>query len=315
MGESALINRRTFIRTGATTVALAALGASPLRLLASTKTIKLTILHTNDWHSRIEPFPADAGTNAGLGGAAVRAAQIKKIRQQEENVLLLDAGDIFQGTPYFNYFEGELEYKLMSEMGYDVATLGNHDFDNGIEGIINQLQHAQFTFVNCNYQFTDTLLEGKVKPYHVIKKQGLKIGILGVGIELQGLVPAELYGNIKYRDPVQAVNQTALLLKKEKKCDYIICLSHLGYQYKSEKISDIKLAAQSKNVDLIIGGHTHTLLPAPVIQKNADGKPVMINQVGWAGTHLGRIDILFNPGTKQHSQSTSALIPMQYHNG
>jgi 5'-nucleotidase len=311
MGESVLINRRTFIKTGASTLALAALGTSPLRLLASTETIKLTILHTNDWHSRIEPFPADAGNNANLGGAAVRAALIKKIRQQEKNVLLLDAGDIFQGTPYFNFFEGELEYKLMSEMGYDAATLGNHDFDNGIEGIVNQLRHAEFSFVNCNYQFKDTLLEGKIKPYRVIKKQGLKIGILGVGIELQGLVPAELYGNIKYGDPIEAVNKTAALLKQEEKCDYVVCLSHLGYKYNSNKISDIRLASQTKDIDLIIGGHTHTLLHAPEIQKNAENKTVVINQVGWGGTHLGRIDLIFTPGKKQALQTNAALLPLQ----
>jgi 5'-nucleotidase len=292
-------------------MALAALATSPLRLLASTEMIKLTILHTNDWHSRIDPFATDAGNNAGMGGAAVRSALIKKIRQQEKNVLLLDAGDIFQGTPYFNFFEGELEYKLMSEMGYDVATLGNHDFDNGIEGIVNQLRHAQFSFVNCNYQFKDTLLEGKIKPYRVIKKQGLKIGILGVGIELQGLVPGELYGNIKYGDAIDAANKTAALLKQEEKCDYVVCLSHLGYKYNSNKISDIRLASQTKNIDLIIGGHTHTLLQAPDIQKNAENKMVMINQVGWGGTHLGRIDLIFTTGPKQALQTTSALLPLQ----
>lgn len=294
MDASGKINRRAFLKTGAAFGTLALLNELPLTAWAKSTPVKVTILHTNDWHSRIEPFPADGGKFAGLGGAAVRAALIKKIRAGEKNVLLLDAGDIFQGTPYFNFFEGELEYKLMSQMGYDAATLGNHDFDNGIEGIINQLHNATFEFVNCNYDFSNTLLSDKVKPYKIFKKGGIRIGVLGVGIELKGLVPDELFGNIIYRDPVAHANAIAKELKAEKKCDLVICLSHLGYDYKSDKLSDIKLAQRSSDIDLIIGGHTHTFLPEPVVVKNSLNKDVIINQVGWAGLQLGRIDFYFD---------------------
>jgi 5'-nucleotidase len=299
MDELELYSRRKFIKQTATLAGFAAMANSPMHAFAAHQAVKITILHTNDWHSRIDPFPKDGSANAGLGGAAARAALIKKIRREEKNVLLLDAGDIFQGTPYFNFFEGELEYKLMSKMGYDVATLGNHDFDNGIEGIINQLQHASFCFVNCNYDFSRTLLADKVKRYSIIKKEGVKIGITGVGIELKGLVPDELYGNIIYNNPVDALNKCASELKHQHACDLIICLSHLGYKYPNEKVSDIYLAQNSEHVDLIIGGHTHTFMPQPDKLKNKLGKEVIINQVGWAGINLGRIDYLFEPYSKK----------------
>jgi 5'-nucleotidase len=262
--------------------------------LAKHDLVKISILHTNDWHSRIEAFPKDGGRYAGMGGAATRAALIKKIRSEEEHVLLLDAGDIFQGTPYFNFFEGELEYKLMSEMGYDAATLGNHDFDNGIEGIINQLQHAKFDLINCNYDFSKTLLADKVKPYRIFKKGGVKIGVIGVGIELEGLVPKDLYGDIVYRNPVDIASNLAKELKIDKKCDAVICLSHLGFEYQNDKLSDKKLAEKSSFIDVIIGGHTHTFLPKPITLKNKQNKDVIINQVGWAGLQLGKIDLFFD---------------------
>lgn len=294
MAASNKINRRNFIATGAKFGALGLLSTLPEFVHAKSKTKQITILHTNDWHSRIEPFPADAGKNAGLGGAATRAALIQKIRTEQPNVILLDAGDIFQGTPYFNFFEGELEYKLMSAMGYDAATLGNHDFDNGIEGIVNQLPHAKFDLINCNYNFSGTLLEGKVKPYKIIQKNGIKIGITGVGIDLKGLVPDELFGNIIYSDPVQRASNIARVLKQQKGCDFVICLSHLGFEYTSDKISDKILAQKSSYIDLIIGGHTHTFLPKPVIVKNTLNQDVIVNQAGWAGLQLGRIDLFFD---------------------
>ncbi len=308
MEELQLFSRRKFIKSSASVIALGALAHSPLRAFAKSDAIKITILHTNDWHSRIEPFGKDGGQNAGLGGAASRGALIKKIRSEEKNILLLDAGDIFQGTPYFNFFEGELEYKLMSEMGYDVATLGNHDFDNGIEGIVNQLQFAKFQFVNANYDFANTLLNDKVKPYKLFNKDGIKIGVFGLGIELKGLVPDELYGNIKYNNPIAAANKIAEELKVKQKCDLIICLSHLGYKYQNDKVSDIILAQKTKNINLIIGGHTHTFLPKPDVQKNSEGKEVLINQVGWAGINLGRIDYTFEPLNNKVSQASSSVL-------
>lgn len=261
---------------------------------------KLTILHTNDVHSRIEPFPMDGGRNQGLGGIARRAALIKKIRQEEEQVLLLDAGDMFQGTPYFNYFGGELEMKLMSKMGYDAATLGNHDFDGGMENLHKQFTtHANFSLINCNYNFSDTIMDGQTKPYKVFQKGPIKVGVLGVGIQLAGLVPAPLFEGTQYNDPIAAANKYATILKEEEKCDYVICLSHLGYSYENaDKLSDQYLAAATTNIDLIIGGHTHDFLERPTVAENKNQKPVLITQVGWAGIVLGRLDIYFERNFK-----------------
>jgi len=286
------MKRRTFVkRIGTGTVLLGAAGLPTALLGGSAETLRLCILHTNDVHSRIDPF--DSGQHAGKGGAARRATMIDQIRSEQEHVLLLDAGDIFQGTPYFNYFDGELELKLMSEMGYDAATMGNHDFDAGIDGFARQLQHANFPFLCSNYDFSDTPLSGRTEAYRVFEKGGLRIGVFGLGIALQGLVPDQLFGNTRYLDPVEWGQRTATTLKREENCDYVICLSHLGYNYASDVICDVKLAKQTYDIDLIIGGHTHTFMPEPDIVKNAAGEATLINQVGWAGIILGRVDVLF----------------------
>lgn len=268
---------------------------------------KLTLLYTNDTHSRIEPFPSNDPKFANEGGYAKRAALIEKIRTEEKNVLLLDAGDIFQGTPYFNYFFGEVEYKLMSLMKYDATTFGNHDFDLGCENIVKQLPHASFDFINCNYNFSDTALakNKKVSPYKIYRKGDLKIGVLGVGIDLTNLVEKKYAGNVGYNDPVSNANKWAEVLKHDEKCDYIICLSHLGYKYDSQKISDVIFASQTKNIDLIIGGHTHTFLEIPDVVKNSEDKEVQITQVGWAGIWLGKIDVNFSPYKKRILQNNS----------
>ena len=290
-------NRRYFIKQSG----LGAIGLSliPQLSFGNNKDIKLTILHTNDMHSHIHPFTN--GRNKGLGGMAQRAALIKQIRKQEEHVLLLDAGDIFQGTPYFNVYGGELEFKLMSEMKYDAVTLGNHDFDNGLEGLKKQLPHANFPFLIANYDFSDTILKNTFKPYKVFRKGDLKIGVFGIGIELDGLVPKKLYQNTVYQDPISTANHYANLLKQKERCDLVICLSHLGFKYKGEKISDMTFAGQTRDIDLIIGGHTHTFLKKPVKQLNLDEKEVLINQVGWAGINIGKIDYHFsqNDGLKK----------------
>ncbi|WP_367389194.1 bifunctional UDP-sugar hydrolase/5'-nucleotidase [Lewinella sp. LCG006] len=289
------MRRRTFLRQISATGLMIGSGLSPALALGTPETVSLTILHTNDWHSRIEPFPQDGGRNAGMGGAVRRARKIANLRKELEHVLLLDAGDIFQGTPYFNLYNGELEFKLMTEMGYDVTTIGNHDFDGGIENLALQFdQHASFGLVNSNYRLEDTPLAGKVRPYQIIEKGPLRIGILGVGIELEGLVPASLTGAATYTDPIAAANKTAAHLKLEEKCDLVVCLSHLGYRYQEEKVSDLVLAAESRNIDLILGGHTHTFLDEPVVVNNRDQQGVLVHQVGWAGILLGRIDVSFD---------------------
>ena len=308
MEELLKINRRDFIRTGGIAAAATALSLSSLNGFAAGDVLKLTILHTNDVHSRIEPFPMDGSKNQGLGGTARRSALIKQIRAKEQNVLLLDAGDIFQGTPYFNKFGGELEIKLMSAMAYDAATMGNHDFDNGLAGFNKQLPNANFPILCSNYDFSNTLLKGATKPYQIFKKAGLKIGVFGIGIELKGLVEGKNYGDTVFIDPIAKANEMADLLKQDLKCDLVICLSHLGYKYASNKVSDQVLAKNNKNIDLIIGGHTHTFMDQPEDVQNLSGRITTINQVGFAGINLGRIDYYFERYKGKRIKTASPYI-------
>ena len=309
MEESLSNSRRNFLKISALTGAgMLLVPQSAWAGIFREDEIWLTILHTNDMHSQIDPFDANDPKYPGQGGMAGRSALIKKIREENPNTLLLDAGDIFQGTPYFNFYGGELEFKLMSEMKYDAATMGNHDFDNGLYGFYKMLPHANFPFICSNYDFKDTQLHEKTIPHKIIKKDGLKIGIFGVGVELEGLVSKINYGETIYLDPVKVANEKALFLKKEKNCDLVICLSHLGFSYESNKISDSKLAAVTKNIDIIIGGHTHTFLDAPVIFTNEDKKEVIVNQVGWAGLRLGRIDLKFQRQNKRNEPKNFSYI-------
>jgi len=304
------MKRRDFIQKTAATSALLGLGGFSLSSFKSVNTKHLTILHTNDVHSYIDPFPANHPKNPNMGGVARRAALIESIRKENPNVLLLDAGDIFQGTPYFNYYGGELEFKLMSMMEYDLATIGNHDFDNGIEGLYAQLPHASFEFVSANYDFKNTIMNGHVKPYKIINKDGIKVGVFGLGVGLDGLVDKKNYKETIYLDPVGVAQDMARILKQEKKCDLVICLSHLGYKYKDEpeKICDTKLATVTQDIDLIIGGHTHTFLDKPTVLKNAVGQDVLVNQVGCYGINLGRIDFYFDDDTAIISKGKSIVV-------
>ena len=304
------MKRRDFIQKTAASSALLGLSGVSLSSFSTIDTKKITILHTNDTHSHIDPFPADHPKNPNMGGAARRAAIIESIRKEEKNVLLLDAGDIFQGTPYFNYYGGELEFKLMSMMQYDVATMGNHDFDNGIDGFYAQLPNAKFDFVSANYDFKNTVLNDIVKPYKIIIKDGIKIGIFGLGVQLDGLVDKKLYKETVYNNPIEVAQDMTRILKEEKRCDLVICLSHLGFKYKDEpeKPSDIVLAQKTKNIDLIIGGHTHTFLDKPVIEKNSEGKEVLINQVGCFGVNLGRIDFYLSNDKLYNNQSKNIIV-------
>ena len=303
------INRRNFLKE--TALASGAIFASSLfpfdAAAANVVDNKLTILHTNDVHSRLQPFPQDGSRNAGLGGVAARAEIIKQIRVEASNVLLLDAGDIFQGTPYFNFYGGELEIKMMSMMGYDASIMGNHDFDNGVEGFVKQLPHANFPILNANYDFTDTEMEGKSKSFQIFKKDGVKIGVYGLGIELTGLVNPQQYGNTKYVDPLQKAQELEKFLRFDQKCDLVICLSHLGYKYREEKVSDVVLAQNTYETDLIIGGHTHTFLNTPDIIKNKNGRETLVNQVGFGGINLGRIDFAFSKNNNKKVTYNSSI--------
>ena len=307
-----MLSRKKFIRNAALSAGAMMAGPSIARAADYFSPLKLTILHTNDTHSRLEPFPMDGGRNQGLGGIAARGELINKIRSEEEHILLLDAGDIFQGTPYFNLYKGEPEIKAMSAMKYDATTIGNHDFDAGMENLATQLAtHANFPMLVANYDFTGTPMENKTHPYKVFKKGKLKIGVFGVSIEGRGLIPDSLFGATKYLDPLQKANETADRLKRNEDCDMIICLSHLGNQYKeSNKVSDEVLAKETTHIDLIIGGHTHTFLDNPITYKNKKSDDVIVNQVGFAGIILGRLDFEFSKFsgkklTKNHNISVS----------
>lgn len=284
------MKRRDFIRSTALLTGGVLIAPSALAGRSSIKrNKKITILHTNDTHSNIDPFPVNHAKYPGLGGVSRRFELVSQVRDEVENVLLLDAGDIFQGTPYFNRYNGVLEMKVMSRLGYDAATMGNHDFDIGVNGFVNAQESANFPFICSNYDFTNTELYGRTKSYHIFEKGGIKVGVFGLGVQLKGLVPDDKYGETKYLDPIEMAQEYTRILKNLG-CDLIICLSHLGYEYASDKISDLKLAESTSDIHLIIGGHTHTFLEKPTEVINKTGNTVLVNQVGWAGVNIGRID-------------------------
>lgn len=305
-----MMKRRDFIKSSIAGSTLVGIGGLSLSSFDSVKTKHLTILHTNDVHSHIDPFPADHPRSPNMGGVSRRASLIETIKKENHNVLVLDAGDSFQGTPYFNYYGGELEFKLMNMMGYHATTIGNHEFDSGIENLAAQIQQADFKFLSANYDFRNTVMDGLVKPYQVFVQEGIRIGVFGLGIELAGLVDKKMYKETVYLDPAEMTKETVNLLKKKEKCDLIICLSHLGYSYKNEpsKICDLKLAALSQDIDLIIGGHTHTFLDKPTIVENAIGKKVVVNQVGCFGINLGRIDFYLDTDKNVSAKGASIIV-------
>ena len=302
------MKRRKFIKQTTASLALASVGGLTFNS-CETKPKHITILHTNDTHSQIEPFDISHHKFANRGGVARRASLVQKVRKENPNTLLLDAGDIFQGTPYFNYFGGEIEFKLMSLLKYDAATMGNHDFDNSIEGFHHQLPNANFDFVCANYDFKNTILNTLVKPYKIFFKDGIKIGVFGLGIELHNLVSPELFKETNYLDPIEITKDITRELKENENCDLIVCLSHLGYHYKNtQKVSDLKLAAATKDIDLIIGGHTHTFLPKPTLVKNLDDETVLVNQVGAYGVNLGRIDFYFDKKNNKKISNKTIIV-------
>jgi 5'-nucleotidase len=257
----------------------------------------ITILHTNDTHSQIDPFPDNHKYHAQKGGVVNRAKMVEKIRQEAPNALLLDAGDVFQGTPYFNRFHGHLEMQVMQTMGYDAMTMGNHDFDIGIEGFEKAYRaNASFPIISSNYDFTDTSIGDLVLPFKIFERNEIRIGVFGLGIELKGLVSKAMYGDTRYNDPIAAATKYTKLLKKELKCDLVICLSHLGYKYDTEKVSDRILAQTVEGIDLIIGGHTHSFLSKPELITREKSGATLVNQVGFGGINLGRIDFILGDG-------------------
>jgi 5'-nucleotidase len=300
MGGFIMSNRRTFLKQSVIGGGALSLGLFPSELFASGELVKLTILHTNDMHCHIDPFPADHAEFPGKGGLIRIATLVDQARKENPNLLLLDAGDMFQGTPYFNYFKGDLILKVMSKMGYDAGTVGNHEFDNGLDDILSAFKYANFPIISSNYDFSDTVLANHVVPFHILKKGKIKIGIYGLGIELEGLVGKLNYGKTQYLDPVKTAQKMEHLLKKEHSCDLVICLSHLGYSFEQNKISDILLAPQTRYTDLIVGGHTHSFLEKPSVLKNLNGKPILVNQAGWAALAMGKIEFIFDQTGKRN---------------
>jgi 5'-nucleotidase len=258
-------------------------------LQAQTK--KLVILHTNDTHSRIEALPTTEKQYAGWGGVVNRKALIDSIRSAEENVLLIDAGDFVQGTPYFNLFKGRVETGAMNLLKYDVGTLGNHEFDYGLDTLRNMIKSLHNPLVCCNYDFSKTPLKEMIKPYVILKKFGLKIGLVGVGANPKGLVQASNYNGMIFKPIIASANEYADRLRNKEKCDLIICISHIGYDSSEGEPNDVTLAESSSNIDLIIGGHSHTYMEQPDIRKNRDGRDVLIFQVGKSAAFIGKIDV------------------------
>jgi 5'-nucleotidase len=297
--EGLPMHRRRFIRNIAAGTAGVAFGTLPFDLLANDDLVTISILHTNDLHCHIEPF---VGTNehySNKGGLARIAALAQKYKAKNPNTLLFDAGDMFQGTPYFNYFKGELMLKVMSEAGYDAGTIGNHEFDNGLEGILKPLPNAKFPIINSNYDFSSTILADQFPRWKIFNRSGIRIGVYGLGIELKGLVANKVLKNIVYQDPIEVATEMETFLKQEKKCDLVICLSHIGLRYKDETVSDLVLAGETSMTDLIIGGHTHTYLEEPIIKNNKAGKQVIVNQAWWGGLVMGKIDFVFERSKKR----------------
>jgi len=258
----------------------------------------ITILHTNDTHSQIDPLPANDKLYPNKGGVARRATLVKRVRQQNPNTLLIDAGDAFQGTPYFNFYKGEIEYKSMSEIGYDVGTIGNHEFDNGVDALASAMQFAKFDFVSANYEVRGTPLESKVKPYVVREIQGVRIGLFGLGISPVGLITPANFMGLTYRDPVVAAREVVKALRERERCSMVIAMTHLGYyrEPRGGEIGDSQIAAQVDGIDFIAGGHTHTFMEKPVSVKQPSGEETLIFQVGKSGIYVGRVDFVVRSG-------------------
>lgn len=264
-----------------------------LQPLAAQGQDTLFVLHTSDTHSRIEPVSRQsADRNAGLGGVVRRVSFVKQYRAEHPDVLLFDCGDFSQGTPYYNMFRGELEVKMMNLMGYDAMTIGNHEFDFGLENMARLFRMAHFPVVCANYEVAGTPLEGLVKPYVVLERQGVRVGVFGLSPRVEGLVQADKCQGIVYRDPIPVAREMVRLLRKEEKCDVVICLSHLGlYGSGLGDAGDEVLAAQTEGIDLILGGHSHTYLERPSFYENASGQEVPVMHVGKNGAYVGKIKL------------------------
>ena len=305
-----MISRRKFL--GASIVGGAAWSVSPASFLTTTTASSfasplltpkkgetlITILHTNDTHSQIDPIPSNDKNYGGQGGVSRRATLVKRVRKENPNTLLIDGGDSFQGTPYFNFYKGEVEFKSMSMIGYDAATLGNHEFDNGVAALAAAMKFASFDFVSANYDVTGTPLEGRVKPYVVRELGGVRVGLFGLGISPIGLITPDNFKGVKYLDPLQAANDVVKTLRSRERCSLVVAMTHLGYypNPKEGDLGDSQVASQVDGIDFIAGGHTHTFMHKPVLTKTPSGANTIIFQVGKSGIDVGRVDMKLRDG-------------------
>lgn len=271
--------------------------AAPLMEPKSGETL-ITILHTNDTHSQIDPIGENDRQYAGKGGVARRATLVKRIRKENPNTLMVDGGDVFQGTPYFNFYKGEVEYKSMSMIGYDVVTLGNHDFDNGVDALVAAMKFATFDFVSTNYDVRGTPLEKRVKPYVVRVLGGVRVGLFGMGISPANLITPENFKGVKYLEPVRMARGVVKVLRGQERCTLVVGMSHLGYypQAQGDQVGDSQVASQVDGIDFIAGGHTHTFMEKPVLTKQPSGKDTVLFQVGRSGIYVGRVDFKLRDG-------------------
>lgn len=290
-------NRRYFLQTIKRIGLGQLLLQSPFALLGDTTKVTLCILHSNDTHSQIDPFPDGAPQYAGLGGIQARADLIFRIRKEQNNVLLLDAGDFLHSGPWLDQFKGAPEIEVMNRMGYDAVTIGEHDLDSGAENLYRQLEKAKFHIVGTNIDIRDSPLKNVLCPYSIIEKGGIKIGVISICNSGKNIRITTLKNNKYGSVPPYAgiVFETASFLKRKEKCDIIICLSRLGINSTGNSHwSDIELAKSADHIDIIIGGNSHTLLKYPLKVSGGKYQEIIINQAGWGGTHLGRIDLVFS---------------------
>jgi len=257
--------------------------------LCLTAQVKLTILHTNDTHSCIYPLNSNLADTlyAGRGGFLRRLAMLREERAKDPELLLFDSGDFSQGSPYYTLFKGEVEAELMRRMHYDVGAVGNHEFDYGLENMAKVFRTLGFPVVCANYDFMGTPCEGVVKPYVILRRKGVRIGVFGISPELDGLVQKEKCQGVKYLDPVATARKWAVYLKEKKKCDLVVCISHLGWLGKEK--ADQLMISQTRDIDLVLGGHSHTFFRTLRYENNLDGKPVADDQNGKSGIFVGKL--------------------------
>lgn len=252
---------------------------------------RLTLLYTNDTHSAVMPLSAnlDDTLKAGRGGFVRRVALVNRERQKDADLLLFDSGDFSQGSPYYTLFKGDVEVELMNRMGYDAVAIGNHEFDFGLDNMARLLRMASFPVVCANYDFSGTPVEGLVRPYVVLHRKGLKIGVFGLSPKLDGLVQAGNFKGVRCENPIDAANRVAALLKEREGCDVVVCLSHLGWDMKKPDIDDAAVIGASRNIDVVLGGHSHSYFRDVVRIKDADGKEVLVDQNGKHAIYVGKM--------------------------